>query len=717
MTGKRLPYELRSLVHHVELNRSGWWDKALQQLILYALWLEDGFSSAEDIDGSISTFFSITVETERLVNALQSTVAEGRVIENFDTYKITEEQRTLLEGELDAATQIAERAKGKFILLVSEACPSIDSDKCWEDFNQRCLLPLVMDLGARTYEFLLNRTLTKEMTAEDTDFFANYERADRESLQNLIVDYLSPDDAIVRDFLLRTLDAAFFIEASGLQSETLEKLASSGLGSNELTLFLDTNLLFSVMELHDNPSNQSVNSLLKVIRDVAETIPIKLYALPVTLGEFRRTLTANRDDLANIVMGSNIVAAARLSQRFSGVKLRYFEKLQESSQSVSPDDYFDPYLSNPVAVMRENGVELFNVDTDLYDNRQDVIDGINDIWESEREHRRTNSRYRAIEYDMVLWHFVHDRRPAYTESFSDAQSWVVTIDYSLLRYDRDHHNQSVGKPVCIHPSMLVQMLRFWLPRDDNFETAVLDSLRIPFIFRSFDSESEKVTLRILKALTRFELGDISPATLTQVLVDDAVNTGFRETNEQDAENDLIEHGLSTVESELLTSIGERASQAEEYRGTIEVQNDQLEESARFFEQERQKRQLLQDELDRRDSEETTSQVRRTFLLKWIAIPSSLAFIVLTLATILISLQDYSGSRTTLAILGLAVIGTLAVTRTVIWRGSKVPEVSNAGYHRLLRRFQGWINKTLWALLVAVLAAAIWDMLNTSVLNK
>ena len=299
---------MRSLVHHVELNRSGWWDKALQQLIMYTLWSDDRFSSVEEIDALISNSFSITVETGRLADALQSTVAEGMVIENLNTYKITEEQRSLLEQELDAAEAIADQAKHKFITLVSEACPSIDPGVCWEDFNHQCLLPLVMDLGARTYEFLLNRTLTREMAVEDTGFFDNYKRTDRESLQNLIVDYLSPDDAVVRDFLLRTLDAAFFLEASGLQSETLEKLASFDIGSSELTLFLDTNILFSVRELHDNPSNQSVNSLLEVIQGVAKMIPTKLYALPITLEEFRRTLAANRDDLANIVMASNTVS-------------------------------------------------------------------------------------------------------------------------------------------------------------------------------------------------------------------------------------------------------------------------------------------------------------------------------------------------------------------------------------------------------------------------
>lgn len=31
--------ELVSLIHHVELNKAGWWDGAIRQFILAAIWL------------------------------------------------------------------------------------------------------------------------------------------------------------------------------------------------------------------------------------------------------------------------------------------------------------------------------------------------------------------------------------------------------------------------------------------------------------------------------------------------------------------------------------------------------------------------------------------------------------------------------------------------------------------------------------------------------
>ena len=40
-TERQLPPEIVSLVHHVELNKAGWWDKAIERLILgLLLWLD-----------------------------------------------------------------------------------------------------------------------------------------------------------------------------------------------------------------------------------------------------------------------------------------------------------------------------------------------------------------------------------------------------------------------------------------------------------------------------------------------------------------------------------------------------------------------------------------------------------------------------------------------------------------------------------------------------
>ena len=675
--------------------------------ILYVLWLNNRFLTDKEISESIASDFLIKVDTERLAIALQGLKnTEGIIVSLEGTYKITEERRTSLQRDLEDAEQAERRAQEKFIEQVSEVCPDIDPKECWSKFNQQCLLPMVLDMGARTYEFLLDGTLSRAMTFDDNAFFAAYEPQDREALRAAIFEYISPDDDVIRNFLLRTLDAAFFLEASGLQFATLEKLASSGARPSQLTLFLDTNLLFSAMELHDNPSNQSVKSLLQIMDEMAETITCKLLVLPITVEEFRRALIGNRESLKNIPMSSKIVTAARESGRFSGLKLRYLESWQSGMQNVSPDDYFRPYISNPVAVMQTKGVELFNERTDEYKMRQDVVDGINNMWESEEGSRKTDTRYRAIEHDMLLWHFVNDKRPAYVESPSEAECWIVTIDNRLLRYDRETHNRYTGKPVCIHPSVLIQMLRFWVPRTAAFESAVLESLRIPFIFRNFDTESEAIALRILGALAQFEIRDISPDAIKQLLVDDAVNMGFRQTTDRDDEIALVEHGLSSVESSLRANLAESTVEVEEYKKIVEQQNQQLKSLEDKAEQEQEGRQKLENQLASIDS----AKRKRAFFLKWTLLASLGAFVGPSIIWLMALGTDLGVAQYCIVMFGCAGCGLLVVIRIADWRGSTITEIEAEPLYQKLRRWRIQLYGLLGTIAIAVIAAAVWDTL-------
>ena len=556
--------------------------------------------------------------------------------------------------------------------------------------------------------------------------------SDREALRTVIFEYLTPHDEVVRDFMLRTLNSAFFLEASGLQVDTLDKLVSSGTSLKPLTLFLDTNLLFSLMELHDNPSNESVISLFQVLDETIEAMPCSLYVLPITVEEFRRALVANRESLKRIALSPNVIAATRDSGKFSGLKLRYMDVRQEASAEINAEDYFDPYISNPVTVMQTKGVELLNEDMSSYESRQDVIDGINHMWDSERKYRKTDSRYRALKHDMMLWHFVNDRRPAYVESLSEAGSWIVTIDYRLLRYDRSSHNRDTGKPNCIHPSVLIQMLRFWLPRSDAFESAVLESLRLPFIFRSFDSESEAVALRILEVLARFEIGDISPEAIRQLLVDDALNMAIRETTDQDVETELVTDKLSSLESSLRDDLEVRTTETQEHRALAEKLREQVKASQEESDKanrrvaeldkkladktslltvEQRKRQEFESRLDRLESDQADRR-RVTFLLKWSLLTSVVGLLAFLFAREVALAVGLGATRSLIVgAIGSAICALIAV-RIADWRGGEVVEIEGWQLYQRLRHFRKKMYGLLGLMALGIIGTATWDILKS-----
>lgn len=62
------------------------------------------------------------------------------------------------------------------------------------------------------------------------------------------------------------------------------------------------------------------------------------------------------------------------------------------------------------------------------------------------------------------------------------------------------------------------MLQLWMPRSPQFDAALFESLRAS-LPNAFDSESEEMSIRILRALSRYEdVDDLPEETLTSILL-------------------------------------------------------------------------------------------------------------------------------------------------------------------------------------------------------
>ena len=145
--------------------------------------------------------------------------------------------------------------------------------------------------------------------------------------------------------------------------------------------------------------------------------------------------------------------------------------------------------------------------------------------------RRNSSRkerqksYEKAAHDVILWHLVKDRRPAYVESPLSAQEWILTVDFRLIGFDKYKLKGSGSNiPLCLSPTSLIQLLQFWVPRTQQFEEAVLGSLRLPFLFQDFDVKAERLSLTIIEQLGRFEGSEEIPQ---EALVKVVMNKGLR----------------------------------------------------------------------------------------------------------------------------------------------------------------------------------------------
>ena len=125
---------------------------------------------------------------------------------------------------------------------------------------------------------------------------------------------------------------------------------------------------------------------------------------------------------------------------------------------MTPKEYFSPYIDNLLTIAREIGVEIFNEDTSALSMRQDVIDDINEQTNYETEKYGENAKsYKPLEHDIILWHFLKDKRSIKLESPLDAKYWIVTIDFRFLGFDEYKRKQGeFNLPLCLHPTTLLQ---------------------------------------------------------------------------------------------------------------------------------------------------------------------------------------------------------------------------------------------------------------------
>jgi len=112
---------------------------------------------------------------------------------------------------------------------------------------------------------------------------------------------------------------------------------------------------------------------------------------------------------------------------------------------------------------------------------------------------------------------------------------------------------------------MVQLLQFWVPRSKDFEEAMLGSMRLPFLFQEFDAEAEQTTLKILRGLGRFNVGDeVSEETITQVVLNDSLRTKLSgEVVDDQDEAELIRDALVEEMKSQLASEQVKAREAEE----------------------------------------------------------------------------------------------------------------------------------------------------------
>ena len=548
MPPKPVSPAVASLVHHVELNKAGWWDRTVQQVLLGRLRESGAPMSFDELKADVEAAIGRKLDAEFFDKILRELMLLGHVTElpglGLRLSEAAVRQFDSAASDIDDNVRAVEQA---FRSSLEASGLSIDSAPVWRAFRDNALVPMIADLGARTYELLSGAGSAGDPSDYLARFLEGFPEEAHARLTDVAITVLDPKSAAVRQFILRELNTRFVLEAAGLRREVLEKLGGSSGKRIQTLLFLDTNFLFSLLELHANPANEAAKLLLELLQQVRDFLDITLYVLPTTLDEARIRLGIEIDRLRGLVLTPHVAQSVHNGD-LSGLAQRYVQEIARGRVRISPADFFGPYHDDLLKFARARGIELYNENMERVYREQSVIDDTLDrsTFEQEKYKERAKS-YEQILHDVALRHMAASKRPRRVESPLEAGAWVVTVDYRFLGFDRHKTNQTLGQvAVCIHPAVLTQLLQFWVPRSPEFDAALVASMRLPFFFSTFDPEAERVTVQILRTLGRFENVDQLPeATIASVLASQALRQRMKGSLS-------VEESIRAVESAILT---------------------------------------------------------------------------------------------------------------------------------------------------------------------
>ena len=402
---------------------------------------------------------------------------------------------------------------------------------------------------------------------------------------------------------------------------------------------------------------------------------------------------------------------------------------------MSADAYFeDPYLEDLVTIAKAKGVALFNENTSKLGTRQDVVDDILDRQKREETKGDRAKPYEAIHHDVVAWHCVNDRRSAGQQGPLDAANWFVTLDFQVLGFDAfKHRGQASYVPVCVHPTVLVQLLQLWLPRDEKVDDAMVMSLR-PMLPHEFDPDAEEVTLKILASLSRYEnVDDLGEERYLRVLMNQALRQRLRAERDIDRQTRLVRDAIIEQVEEAKEALKRAHTEKEALNATLSEEQSKRERLAQDLENQRalaeKQRRLagdsviaaeelqgkvsnLEDELRR--SQEVGKAAQRELERSrffWRTVAALIGGLV-GAGAIGYAVGPLMGFRATHGILGAAAIWIAAWIQLAHWLGQKSDAVRDWPLFSTFCRWRGLLWTGTGAILIGVVSNRVYDLLKT-----
>jgi hypothetical protein len=423
-------------------------------------------------------------ELDEIVNFL---LKERRILEKKNVLSLSiEEKETIDDQDLETRDKEKSRFQNFKNFIKDELDNELESDKIkllWDTFLEylynsfyeygedaiKTLHPHIKN-GDRNnyYENILSNTIKK------------IDHSDLKILFKKIIERF-PDFASTEDinFLNDLAQKTISFSSLGFQAEIAQNTIDHEIV--DWTLYIDTNVLYSLLDLHTHPENDACKALIQLVRDNKDHIKVKLRYSDITYKELGKKKVDF--DLLDDKLTDSSIRAMLKSENLDDFSRKFYERLLENREStIHPSEAIalsQTTLKHKTIEIARNAKRIEHLGDDYINAKiQEFFEYINTKNEIRKEFSDSKNvpfvqiekSEKQAQHDITLRELLLESRLKELKgeevSLNSIKYYGVTLDDLLIQFDKSktRDNLDVNSfPVFFKPSFLLNKLVRVLP--------------------------------------------------------------------------------------------------------------------------------------------------------------------------------------------------------------------------------------------------------------
>jgi hypothetical protein len=555
------PRVFNRLAHTLAISQQGKLNEAVDNLILTALTLSCEVRSVKrnEIGEVIQTCFGLTLNDDLLRSSVDRLMTKGELLQDPPSKHllVSPSARASIEVRIEDAQVLEVRVKTEWLESVAHTSNEECRAELWACLSAY-MARAFQRHGAQTIMLLSPNVPLREENRKQLSIYM--EEAIHETCAQIphdvaldaVQQFFRKSTPLRTKYVTQLLDGTFTYFALTVDRATSVYLRDT---ISPLTLFLDTNFIFGVLDLHSHPLNEVSQQLVAFIKK--NQLPFKLLYHEATFKEFERTLDALASRLKGTKWQPSVSRVAVRSGRLSGVELRYHEL--NAQAPLDPDVFLSKYAYLP-ELLDDWGFQIFKPSSETKQQTDERHRLVAEYGDHVERHRKLGPKpYDALNHDITVWQTVRRMRSNGSSVFH-VGAFFLTTDYYFYSFDWQNLRQPKALGITVLPDQFFQLLRPFVPSTDDSNHGFVETFAIPE-FRTVATDYTATVGRVLSFLNTY--ADVSEDTAVKILANEVLIEqlkGLDETSREFAA--LIENAFVEDNERLRREKEELASQAQ-----------------------------------------------------------------------------------------------------------------------------------------------------------